>query len=816
MGWDEILPRDIQTRFEEWKQEIKLVTNLTINRCLIRSSEQEHQLHVFCDASKEAYGAVTYIRSFDGITVLPLVFCLAKFRLAPVKELSIPKLELMAALIGARLARYVKSNIRAQLQTYMWSDSQIVISWVTSKRFLKNTFVNNRVGEIKRISQTVNWHHCPGKANPADLSTRSTKTNVSEVCNRWLKGPQWLLLKPEQWEQAQSYNDDIPPHEGLVKATEQEKFKNMKRRAVTNSLSLSDDRQSTKTLYTTNCQKLAGPQFNSPSPQTSNYQVAGKVYEKHKNQIHQVYLNQIAMTDHPLSENVSYNLLLALCSLHSSFDRTVRKISWIYRARNRFKMTRQQRVDSAVTSVPWIAEFKETETWIVKGLQDTMFQAELYSLKNNIPISKQSSLYYLNPFLDKDNLLRVTGRLQLSSYSYEMKHPLLLPRSKLTDNIILTVHYNCLHQGESFVRSTLRAKFWIPSFSRTVRNALKKCPVCRLYQVKTLTQMTAPLPRDRIEPTLPFTAVGMDHVGPFHCLEVNKMQKVYLVLFSCASSRGLHLEVVRDMNSSSLINAVRRLGARRGIPNSIYCDNGKTFAKLDQNIQQYRSMVMNRQLHSYLFQNNITFYFNSPKAPWWGGFWERMVRTLKNTLRMTIGKRVLPFDDFQTFLCEVEATINDRPLCVLTDDPSSPDILTPSMLMNGRLYGHLPPIPDEACKKDELQRSLTYRRRMLTNYLNVWKKEYILQLRTIQQSTSQASTQLKADDVIVLHEHSALDRSWRIGRVLLAMPGRDGRIRSCRIKLIDGSVVTRPIQSLALLEASPGSETSIILSHFSS
>jgi len=157
------------------------------------------QLHLFVDASMKGFGAVAYLL-FDGQSLLVI----SKSRVAPIKELTLPKLELMAAVIGTRLLKFIldsMSPIFTEIPIHMWSDSQIVLYWIYSSKHLPQ-FVSNRVAEIKQSTPSTSWKYCPTSDNPADLLTRGLTTEQFNAnIDLWLHGPTSLpdVLQWPKW-----------------------------------------------------------------------------------------------------------------------------------------------------------------------------------------------------------------------------------------------------------------------------------------------------------------------------------------------------------------------------------------------------------------------------------------------------------------------------------------------------------------------------------------------------------------------------------------------------------------------------------------
>ena len=148
-------------------------------------------LHVFADVSLKAYGAAAYIQQNNQ----PASFVMSKSRAVPLKQITLPKLELMAAVLAARLSEFVRTSLSIDCVLYLWSDSQIILYWITSQKKLK-PFVDHKVSEIRSIS--TNWKYCPSADNPADLLTRGISTQQLASAALWQQGPSWLLLQ-DQW-----------------------------------------------------------------------------------------------------------------------------------------------------------------------------------------------------------------------------------------------------------------------------------------------------------------------------------------------------------------------------------------------------------------------------------------------------------------------------------------------------------------------------------------------------------------------------------------------------------------------------------------
>ncbi|GFY34118.1 integrase catalytic domain-containing protein [Trichonephila clavipes] len=195
LKWDDPLPENIQKIFRKWRDEIVYLEKVNIPRYV--EINENSELHLFVDACKSSYGACVYIRTVTPLGV-KIRLIRAKSRVAPLKTMTIPRLELMACCIGARLVHSVYAALDVpDLTIIVWSDSMVALWW------LKNhgdwsVFVANRVNEINSLVPSQFWRHVPGELNPADLLSRGISPRLFSDSLSW-EGPSWLLEPPSNW-----------------------------------------------------------------------------------------------------------------------------------------------------------------------------------------------------------------------------------------------------------------------------------------------------------------------------------------------------------------------------------------------------------------------------------------------------------------------------------------------------------------------------------------------------------------------------------------------------------------------------------------
>ncbi|XP_054279009.1 uncharacterized protein LOC128997397 [Macrosteles quadrilineatus] len=212
IGWDDKVSEEIKLLFLDWAKQLEIFSNLKIPRYFGNEIEGNISwtVHCFCDASQDAYAATVFLRGeSNGLVTVQLVQ--AKSRVAPVKKMTIPRLELLAATIGARLTDNVLKSLGFEnVKTFYWTDSTTVLSWIRREDYW-GVFVWNRVKEIRSLSNIESWNHVPGHMNPADLPSRGCSPKQL-VESKWWEGPQWLRNSSNLWPN-QNFSDDCDEKE---------------------------------------------------------------------------------------------------------------------------------------------------------------------------------------------------------------------------------------------------------------------------------------------------------------------------------------------------------------------------------------------------------------------------------------------------------------------------------------------------------------------------------------------------------------------------------------------------------------------------
>lgn len=192
--------------------------------------------------------------------------------------------------------------------------------------------------------------------------------------------------------------------------------------------------------------------------------------------------------------------------------------------------------------------------------------------------------------------------------------------------------------------------------------------------------------------------------------------------------------------------------------------------------------------------------FIPERAPWWGGFWERLVRSVKMALKKTIGNAMISTTELITVLTESEAVINSRPLTVLFDDLNDLLPLCPNDLLIGRRPTCLPKVQTTASEAQDISRLWRKRNRLVDSFWKRWRNEYLINLRCFESSLRDRGY-IGVRDVVIVKEDMVPRNQWKMARVEQVQQGRDGRVRSAMVRFASGLQTRRPVQSLYLLEA---------------
>ncbi|XP_061191732.1 uncharacterized protein LOC133199968 [Saccostrea echinata] len=454
--------------------------------------------------------------------------------------------------------------------------------------------------------------------------------------------------------------------------------------------------------------------------------------------------------------------------------------------------------------------WEQSRDFIITMVQRDAYSMEMRCLQHHRPLPKGSPLMHLNPYLDNSGLLRVGGRLNQSDLPEGTKNPVLLPKKSFLSRLLVShYHEEVKHQGRLFTEAAIRSNgYWITGAKRLVSSVINHCITCRRLRGKFQEQIMSNLPLERTSTGPPFSIVGVDTFGPWEVVARKTRgglahSKRWAILFTCMAIRAVHIELVEEMTSSAFINALRRFVCIRGSVKEFCSDRGTNFVGALDALRVDGVFVEQGPVQDFLHKSGIIWKFNPPHASHMGGSWERMIGMARKILDTMLfqHKGQLTHEVLHTFMYEVSAIINSRPVTPISTDPDNPIIISPVMLLTQKTG--FDPVPDLDDDVKNLYKTGWKRVCMLSNmFWKRWKGEYLSGLQT-RRKWNQQRENLKPGDVVLVRDSTTCRNQWPLALILQVFPSKgDGNVRTVEIRMSkDGKPTTlvRPISELISL-----------------
>ncbi|XP_055314000.1 uncharacterized protein LOC129575097 [Sitodiplosis mosellana] len=637
LEWDTALPPNFEIEWSDILQQFQFINQLTIPRWICTTSESKrNELHVFCDSSNKAHTTAIHLRTINSSNVIHVSLLIAKSKVNPVrKPLSTPRGELCGAVLAVKALEYVKENFRLKIdQTFLWTDSSVVLSWIRGDPNRWAVFVSNRIHRILTSTDIKDWRHVVSNDNVADLNSRGLTVTQLRDSTLWWNGPAWLSLPANEWPNSplNIINDD--PVEL------RSKFKSIN--VTTNEIS-----------------RLDSILFRFSNFNRLRYSIAYllRYVQKLRNVIE---LKKQGSQPHFITSSLS--------------------------------------IKDKINNIPHptVEELERAEIAIIRWVQHEHFGAELNTLTNNEPISRKNKLFRLAPFIDSSGMLRVGGRLTNALIPYSEKFPLILPSKHRIASLIVDFHHKqTLHGGSLVTSNQIRQKFWILDLRNFARHLIQKCVICFKNKPVLSRQLMGSLPSHRVnDQSRPFSATIIDYAGPYDIRTSRgrgqKSYKGYVAVFTCMATKAVHLELAGDLSTQTFLHAFDRFIARRGLCHDVFSDCGTNFVGADNDMKRSQAdfeMLMSKEVLPHLNNRGIKWHFSLAEAA---------VKSMKFHFCRIIGQAKLTFEEFSTVLARIEAVLNSRPISPISNDPNDLNALTPGhFLIGGALLAR--PQPPTSC-----------------------------------------------------------------------------------------------------------------------
>lgn len=278
------------------------------------------------------------------------------------------------------------------------------------------------------------------------------------------------------------------------------------------------------------------------------------------------------------------------------------------------------------------------------------------------------------------------------------------------------------------------------------------------------------LPKSRVEPAPSFTYSAVDYFGPWCVKEGRKEVKRYGALFTCMTSRAIHIEVAHSLETYSFLQALRRFISRRGPIKELCSDQRTNFIGAQNELKKALQDMDDDQIKVELLKNDIDWVRNPATASNFGGVWERQIRSARNIMAALMREHGHSLDDeaLRTLMCETEAFVNNRPLTAdILSDPLSPLPLTPSTLLTGKTKLILPR-PGKFQKEDDCKQRWRRVEHIANEFWTRWSKGYLQSLQVRNKWTRQRRN-FTEGDVVLLKDSNTCRNKWSLAKVPFQM-----------------------------------------------
>nr|XP_022331795.1 uncharacterized protein LOC111129629 [Crassostrea virginica] len=488
MDWDLPLPDEYYEEWEQWKQHLPHLKDLKIPRCYFDVPSQdliEKTVHVFTDASEEAIAAVAFLRAKDHNGHHHHGFILGKGKVAPKSAVTIPRLELCAAVLGVEISRIIKEQLDIAAKDFRFhTDSRVILGYIYNKTRRFYTYVSNRIEQIHRFSSPTQWSYVPTQHNPADQGTKPILPEAMKE-SQWLCGPKFWISETPSKERCESENY-LPEYE-LIDTERDHEIRPV----------------ITSTITNVNIPVLGTSRFAKYS--TWNSLVAGVSRLKH------------------IARHWNKRKRTSSCSgwhfcndakdteLYSETEKLIIRNVQHEVFHEESKAIREDRAINQGSTPRKLNPVMDCDGILRVG-------GRLNNAKLNIN--------YKNPII-------MPGR----------KHPISILLIRHYHHL---VKHQGRHFTDGAVRT---AGFWIIGSKRLISSIIYHCVTCRKMRRKPEHQIMADLPIDRVSPDPPFTSVGVDTFGPWEIAARRTRggiahAKRWAIMFSCLTSRAVHIEVI--------------------------------------------------------------------------------------------------------------------------------------------------------------------------------------------------------------------------------------------------------------------------------
>ena len=718
LKWDDKVPSSLHQRWIDLSQQLFEVNDIEFERCIKpeNASKEKPTLITLSDGSVLAFCAVSYIRWLMTNGTYHVRLIMAKTRVAPLKKLSIPRLELQGAVANARLTQTITEHSGLEFgASFNFVDSGAVLGMIENGASSLKEFCGTRVGEILSKTDQRNWGWIKGSENISDIGTRGALPSELGLHSEWQNGPKWMYQPQSEWPVDMGFKEKVPEEE------------------------------------------------------VAKYRVMAAVVQKAK------------VSVIPIRK---YSTLSKLLKVTMIVFRFIHNLKF----RKDKSMKRVDTVDEK-GRIPLFSghEMKKAESYwedqamllSLKDFKDGKFQ----SLRAHVVKSEDWSYHKVDKVV-------ISGRTRDGlKIGYDVSElPVLLVRHRYTKLFLKQLHEeDC--GGASKVANKSRYKYWIPQAIKTLKSIRKNRFKCKLIEKELQGQIMAPLPTYRTMISNPWRTVSLDLFGPITIRDSVKKRvtsKCWGVIYNCAVTRAIHLDVTEDYSCDSLLQSSKRFTSLRGVVSKFISDQGsqltasasgltkKEFEDESEAISHVQKDKNWSKVKQWVGKQKAEWEFVPAKGQHMNGLSESLIRWYKKILKPMLNSQRFTISEVQTALYQVADIMNSRPLSRRPGvDPLDGGPVTPNHLLLGRATGESP-IGDF-----DVKLNITKRTQMIDQVVSDWWRKWycsVFQDLVPSYKWNQKTREVQVGDVVLMFNENEIKGKYSLGRVKEVIPSRTDNI----------------------------------------
>ena len=742
LDWQDILPDNLRSIWVSHFELMEEIKNVRYNRAVIPSDAVSLDVTTleFGDASKELVCVAIYARYLRKCGTYSCQLIFARSRLVP-DGMTTPRGELFAALINTHTAEVLHKALKKHHKgATKFTDSQIVLFWISNDMRIMKTWLRNRVNEIRRLTKLLHWLYIKSTDMIADLGTRRcTSISAIDQDSAWINGFWWML-------ESESSFPGLTADEISLNAKETEE--------ASKEVQI-DPRIHDRLLY------------------TENEAVSTRDLLKER------YLYSDYLIDPNRHE---FSMVIRILSIMINFIRSTQE-SVACRKQGIIRI-----IPDSVEGYVFVSDviIKEAEMYFYRKASDEVKRFLKPHQYKTISRETNGVLYYTGRILPEDNVTIVGQATEvmrdLSSATFCV--PLTDKSSPIAYSLINDVHWNnktVRHTGvESTWRYVLKCMYIIDG-RPLVKKFRESCQRCRYLMKKALNVSMGPISNDNIMIAPAYYVCQGDLVGPFTAYSYHNKRttiKIWMVVFCCSTTTATNIKVMERYDTSSFLQAFMRFSCEVGYPKRVLIDDGGQLVKGTDSVRL--------DIQDIKFQLHKEAGVEVSVCPVGGhnmhGRVERKIRQVRESLGRALSNDRLGVLQWETLAAAIANSINNLPLS-LGDQRTgleSMDLITPNRLLLGRNNDRCP--AGTFSTEGYYDKIIAENQRIFNSWFEIWLLSHVPRLME-QPKWFKNDRHLKEGDIVLFLKHeSEISSSYQYGMIEAVEHGRDGRVRKVLVR----------------------------------